>query len=294
MPKFIYGVHIMWYEIEMLKEHFDSLRHAIEHATWPVEIHICINLQTYIETPIIEYKLVCSDFNIALQSCIKEFPSTMLTVNTKTPYDSFYNIGDFRRELTNDNGYVIWGEIDAILPTQYFAILEQIYDTPGAHVVSFASRKMWDSSWVPVEHFSLQDTSIDQVVAPFRNEDYITQIELNNFNDAFAPSFIQLHTSKIDGCLLAIKDGVPPLIPENMHFSREDYVAQLALEIYKIPQLHVGTILKGHNYRHPRKRVATIDTRSSSIYEKYETESIDAGKQFIKQLMGIDPSVEFV
>lgn len=286
MKNFVYGVHIMWYEVGMIEEHLASLSAAIYNATWPIEVVIAVNYQTYIEKPTMSMERVRDKLEGALYDGTKELPSfvdlTIFHVDDNLP---FYNIADFRRELKCDEGYVIWGEVDALLPESYFACLEAAdaiaKSTPC--VFSFASRKMWDDSWFPVEHFYLQDTTLENTAHPFKNTDYITQAELDAFNEQFTPTCIQLLNRKIDGSLLAVRYNVPQLIPDDMHFAREDFIAQEMLTKYGIPQMHFSTVLKGHNYKHPNKRWYTDSNREEDIYKKYEWESLMAGVKFVEE-----------
>ena len=281
--KLVYGVHIMWYEIEMIEEHFESLLQATKYTNLPVEIIVCANLQTYIEEP--TDNKVFDEFLTRLNTALKPF--TSFHIYTKTSDQPFYNIGDFRRELKNEDGYVVWGEIDCLIPGHYFGMLEVMGETEEfnhPHIVSLASRKMWDISWTVVEHSDLQSRSLSTLNAPFKHDDYITQKELDDFNDKFSPTSAQLPAIKIDGALLALRNGLPQLIPNNMHFAREDYIAQCALSKLGYPQYHLINVLKGHNYAHPNKRTRTKSSRTDDIYKKYEFESFQAGKLFIHEM----------
>ena len=174
MKNFVYGVHIMWYEVGMIEEHLASLSAAIYNATWPVEVVIAVNYQTYIERPNIPMNLIWEELQITLGRASANLPSyvdlTIFHVDNDLP---FYNIADFRRELKCDEGYVVWGEVDALLPESYFACLEaaDAIAKSAPCVFSFASRKMWDESWFPVEHFHLQDTTLENTAHPFKNTD---------------------------------------------------------------------------------------------------------------------------
>ena len=298
MKRFAYGVHIMWYELGMIEEHFASLAHAMQQATWPIDIHICVNEQTYIETPNRPMIEVMTELYGKLTQALAEVPARKdsVFIYRKTMYDPFYNIADFRRETRclppyevpgmeelDGGGYTIWGEIDAILPETYFACIEAFdkqVDSPC--VLTFASRKMWDATWTPVEHIALQSIPRNQIEPPFDNEHYITQQQLDAFNDQYGnPTIHQQSPAKIDGCLLAIHSRVPALLPSDMHFAREDYIAQCMLDRLKIPQIHFINVLKGHNYRHPKKRIYTDSSRTDPIYLQYEKESLAAGMRFL-------------
>lgn len=282
--KILYAVHIMWYEVDMIAEHFNSIRQAIKYTNLPVKLIVCANLQTYIEEP--ENTSMMNNFLDSLNNELKYFENVELLV--KTNNDSFYNIGDFRRDVRNQNGYTIWGEIDCLLPKTYFGILEsltndsEVFNHP--HVVTLSSRKMWDNTWTSVEHIDLQSVLEKDVSRPFHHNDYITQQELDEFNDKFEPSIVTLYDTKLDGALVALHPNLPLLIPYDMHFAREDYIAQVVLRMYGIPQHHLTTVLKGHNYKHPYKRKNTQSTRDDLVYKQYEKDSFEAGIKYIQQL----------
>lgn len=284
MRKFRYGIHIMWYELEMIEEHFHSLRTAMQLATWPIDIIVHFNMQTYIETP------TDPDVMSRFLRYRDEFVATLpnVTILQSTMDEPFYNAPDFRREYSFgiDSGYCVQGEIDSVLPETYFAALEAAYDiiSDGPHVISFASRKMWDHTWIPVEHYAFQGIPRDQIDPPFDNEHYITEDQVNEFNLQFQPTVEKLYDLKIDGCLLAIRDGVPAAVPPDVSFGPDDFICEAILKVLEIPQYHFPTILKGHNYRHPRKRVGTSSTRNDEIYKRYYKEAFDRGKQYVIRL----------
>ena len=283
-----YTLHIMWYEHEMLEEHLASLQASLEYASVPVKLFVCLNHQTYIESPIVDNRKEIFD-KIASHPLLKD-----ATIVQKYDSDAFYNIGDWRRETVNPNGYTSWGEIDTLLPEQYFYILSALLHTPEydkPHALSFASRKMWDNSWLIVEHEILAPITTvahdDNTDYPMNWHDYITQDQLDKFNEDISPQIVKLGTCKFDGSLLSLHSGLPQLIPDELHFAREDFCAQSVCEVWEIPQYHVTNILKGHNYKHPNKRVNTNSSREDSPYKKYEQESYEAMNKFIWHNIGI-------
>lgn len=291
--KIVYGLHLMWYETDMLEEHLDSLDAALSNLYVPVDVEfiLCANHQTYIEQP------DDSEFALSLATRIWRLSEKYKNSNIPEPiwwnkaqFDPFYNIGDFRRDTykrLDDNGYLVWGEVDALIPDTYFAILgamaeDPLFDHP--HVLTFASRKMWDSTWTMTEHTRLQARPREHVPPPFRYDDYITQQELDEYNRGLDPTIVQLPTVKLDGALVSLRNGLPQHIPDDMHFAREDFIAQEVFNFHGIPQYHVSNVLKGHNYNHPKKRVGTSAKRTDDIYKKYEAESFQTGMRFLQGL----------
>jgi hypothetical protein len=280
----LFQMHIMWYESKMLNETLDSIQQAMQYSELPVKVKLCINSQTYLETPVTGNSV----------DMIKEFENHPLLENSqiiyKTDSDDFYNIGDWRREVYDiDAKYTVWGESDCLLPEDFFYILSTV-QIDELHSLTFSSRKMWDTTWDIVEHIDLHKypRSIENVYqAPhsLNSCDVITQSELDAFNNQFDINIIKLPNTKIDGSLLCLSNGLNlQLIPEDMHFVREDFCAEQVLGLKNIPQYHVSTRIKGHNYGHPLKRTNTNATRDSNLFKSYESQSQLAMQKFLANI----------
>ena len=298
MTKFLYQMHIMWYELDMVEETFDSFLRAKEYATVPIDVKVCFNKQTYLEKPIV------NNIDERFDTLSKHPALAGATIIEKTDADSLFNVGDWRRDIRGTEGYTIWGESDTLIPITYFPIIEQIWNiqdqlkTP--HVVSLASRKMWDDSWLPVEHPIMWQYQYDgkgksNAPHPLSHDQYITQEELDAFNGQYADALELEHVfpPKLDGSMLALHPGVPKLISDDIRMVGEDFCAQLALHVLNIPQYHLKNIIKGHNYHHPRKRTNTIATRNEfnevvrggELFDKIKQESMIAREKFIRGLL---------
>jgi len=280
--KILYQKHIMWYESKMLNETLDSLQEALNNSKLEVDLWFCLNSQTYLEKPI----------EGTAEDMFEEFINHPImkkaNIVKKTDNDPFYNIGDWRRDVYDkEYKYTVWGESDCLLPHDFFYILSGINFEPP-HLVSFASRKMWDSSWDCVEHKDLlqyprTQENPYQAPKPYNSSDVINQQELNEFNDKFEIEIYQNNTIKIDGSLLCISGGIDfPYIAEDMHFVREDFCAETAFKMKMIPQYVVKTRMKGHNYSHPLKRTNTEAKRSDDLFKEYEMKSTISMNNFIK------------
>lgn len=290
----VYQVHHMWYETSMIDECWHSVLNAIKAAPGvDVKIKICFNFQTYIEKPDVGNvrKMLEKHQNHPL------FKDYGVEVTIKDDTHPFYNIADWRREIYDPEAkYTVWGESDTILPKDIFAILDKIeIDQP--HVLTFAGRPMWDNTWDVVTHEKLlgyskpcqcdphKDDCIELLEAPWKYKDYITQEELDKFNDESGDIKIQQVPHKIDGSTVCLSGGIEtPFIAPGMHFVREDTCLEYYLKIKNIPQVCVTTRLKGHNYKHPHKRVGTDSTRNDEVFKKYADVSIAAMQKFINEL----------
>lgn len=291
----VYQVHHMWYESNMIEECWNSILQALKTAPdVKVKLKICFNFQTYIEKP---------DSGDVRQMLYKHqnhplFKDYDVDVTIKDDNDPFYNIADWRREIYDSEAkYTVWGETDTLLPRDFFAILDMVnIDQP--HVLTLAGRPMWDNSWDVVTHERLlgyskpcqcgdmhRDDCIELLEAPFKYKDYITQKELDKFNDESGDIKIEQVPWKLDGSTVCLSGGIEtPFIAPGMHFVREDTCLEYFLRSRNIPQVCIKTRLKGHNYKHPYKRVGTPSSRNDEVFKMYSAESISAMEKFIREL----------
>jgi hypothetical protein len=276
----LYQQHIMWYESKMISETLDSIQSALKYSKLDVDFKFCLNSQTYLETPI-DGKST-DMFNEFLEHPIMK----LAEITYKTNNDDFYNIGDWRREIYDvDYKYTVWGESDCLLPMDFFYILSELnIETP--HILSFASRKMWDSSWKCVEHIELESYTLSDTPIPYKCSDTINQNQLDEFNNKYDINIILNNNIKIDGSLLCISNGIDfKFIPDDMNFVREDTCAGMVFGIKKIPQYLVKSRIKGHNYNHPLKRINTNNKRDDLVFKQYEAKSTQSMNNFIKSLL---------
>lgn len=291
----LYQVHHMWYETSMIDECWHSILQALRAAPdAEVKLEICFNYQTYIEDPSVkDHKLMLEKWD---SHPLMQDYKPKLTI--KTNNDPFYNIADWRREVYDPEAkYTVWGETDTILPRDIFAILDKV-EINQPHVLTFAGRPMWDNSWDVVTHEKLRgyskpcqcgdehkDDCIELLEAPWKYKDYITQKELDKFNDESGDIKIQQVPHKIDGSTVCLSGGIEtPFIAPGMHFVREDTCLEYYLRKKNIPQVCITSRLKGHNYKHPNKRVGTNATRNDEVFKKYADVSIAAMQKFLSEL----------
>lgn len=298
MTKFLYQMHIMWYELDMVSETLDSFSYAKEHSPVPIDVSVCFNKQTFLESPIVD------NINERFDNLSKHPALTSATIVEKTNSDGFYNVGDWRREVRTSDGYTVWGESDTLVPNIYFVLLNNIWELNGQitnpHVVSLASRKMWDNSWVSVEHplikeYHCFDNGKSDAPNPLGHDHYITQEQLDEFNSKFLEelSLETISPPKLDGSMLALHPNLPQLIADDVPMIGEDFCAQLALTVLNIPQYHISNIIKGHNYHHPKKRTNTLANRNElgevlrggELFDKLKIQSITARERFIRGLV---------
>ena len=288
----LFQMHIMWYEYRMVREALDSLQKAISNSNIDVKINLCLNYKTYLEEPVEGTAKEMFD-EFMDHSIIKKS-----NITYKGPDDDFYNIGDWRREQYDVNAkYTIWGETDTIYPQDLFYILENI-NLVEPHILTLASRKMWDSSWDIVEHPEIRKyprtgppERPETAPEPLNSHNFIHQNQLDDFNEKSGDiEIIKLPLLKIDGSTLMLSKGLPhPFIAPEQHFVREDTCASHFFKINNIPQYLIENRIKGHNYWHPEKRMNTKcgtdghATRKGDLFQSYAKESEKAMIEFLNE-----------
>jgi hypothetical protein len=277
--KYIIGVHVMFYEIEMLSEYIESClgmlkdientKNVTYHFTWNTSEHF-----ERIDTTKIDLLTLDKKF-FEIVSKVADAGANII-VDRKTTVEYVYNIADYRRDLNykycTEFDFVLWGETDSLWPRETFAIIENL-DAQVApqginkYVLVFSDRKMWDASWKCIEHDDFTNvTFIDDDVWPIENpassKSYMTLEHMYEINDKTQePRIDVLRNPKFDGSCLVIKSDLIKSgvnIPQSLLCSGEDTsfadMAKLILGDSFI-QFVVKNILRVHNRRHPRKRL---------------------------------------
>jgi hypothetical protein len=277
--KYIVGVHVMFYEIEMLAEYIDSCIGMVHDITDKenVTFHFTWNMSEYferIDTSIISLQELNSRFYQQVDRI--ERIGCNLIVDIKTSEHDVYNIADYRRDLNYNYctkfDFILWGETDSLWPKETLLITEQINEYSiqnniNKYVLFFSERKMWDDSWKVIEHNDFtNETFIDTqewaLTHPASSKSYMSLNQMYSINDKADQLDIRvLNNPKFDGSCLVIKSeliksGVN--IPQSLLCSGEDTsfadVAKLLLGDQFI-QFVIKNILRVHNRRHPKKRM---------------------------------------
>lgn len=252
----LYQMHVSWFETEMAIETLNTLQKAITNTNLDVKVKLCFNTQTMYETPI---EGTTKDmFNNLLEHDIVKSAE----ITWKTNDDEFYNVGDWRRDCYDTENITVWGECDCYIPITYFAYIESIFNqvTSYPFIITIKQKKMWDDSWTYTEHEVFQDLTLEQVRAInnkfVTGEGFLTEDELNLFNDAFNQKVVLSDNYKGDGALVCLSPNMPtPFIPIGLHMCGEDTYFFNFCRIKKIQLYNISYYLKGHNTNHPLKRV---------------------------------------
>ena len=205
--------------------------------------------------------------------------------------DDFYFHADYRRDLNYNYckkvDYVMWGETDSLFPREAFQAIETLSEYTKEqnihrYLLSFADRKMWDSSWDPLVHVDYEHLEFidddeghlnpNQAKSPMSIE---KMNEINAKVDEFDLTYIT--KPKISGACLVlssdlIKSGVN--IPSCLLYNDDEGLSIMCEKLMgeKFIQFICKNILHVHARRHPDKRlyVKGEDNPYSFINKKNE------------------------
>ena len=222
--------------------------------------------------------------------------------------DEFYFHADYRRDLNYNYckkvDYVMWGETDSFFPREAFQVIETLAnytDKQDIHkyLLSFADRKMWDSSWDPLVHVDYRDVEFidDDNGHLYKNQakSQLSIEEMNEINarvDEFDFSYVQ--QPKISGACLVlsadlIKFGVN--IPSCLLYNDDEGLSIMCQKLLgqNFMQVVCQNILHVHARRHSQKRMYVKDENNphSFINQKNNNfqEFLKLSKENIQKLI---------
>lgn len=281
--RYIIGVHVMFYEIEMLSEYIDScigMLNDIENKN-NVTYHFTWNDSEYfekIDTSVTSKKLLRDIFDAQVDRLAQLGVRTI--IQCKDNFSPVYNIADYRRDLNynycTEFDFILWGETDSLWPRETLSITEQIDEYAIAnnvnkYVLFFSERKMWDNGWKVIEHIDFTDVEfIDNSEWALNNlassKSYMTLDQMYEINDRASELDVRiLKDPKFDGSCLVIKSDLIKSgvnIPQSLLCSGEDTsFADMAKLILgdQFVQFIIKNILRVHNRRHPKKRLYILN-----------------------------------
>lgn len=282
--KYVIGVHVMFYEIEMFPEYIDSCIGMMAGIENPenVTFHFTWNVSEYferIDTELISREELDNKFYSQVSRLVTKTGACNI-IETKDNTANVYNIADYRRDLNynycTENDFVLWGETDSFWPRETFSIIEQVDEYASTqnifkYILFFSERKMWDAGWKVIEHNEFTDIQfIDDGVWPLTDlgssKSYMTLEQMYSINDKAETLDVRaLSEPKFDGSCLVIKSDLIKSgvnIPQSLLCSGEDTsfgdMAKLVLGDQFI-QFVIKNILRVHNRRHPKKRLYILN-----------------------------------
>jgi len=278
--KYIVGTHIMFYEIEMVLEHIQSLINAVNTVENKenITIDLFYNISQYfekIDRNTVSKEMLIEKFMLLVD--LVEKTGCNVTYKIYEDNDVPITMVDYRRDLNYygcvNNDYVIWGESHALLPKEAFSSLETMKEYANQndihrYVVTFALRKMWDSSWKTLEHNDFTNAPFYELDNPKALTEqssirYTMSIdEMNEINERGDELDVRvLNSPQFDGSILVLssdllKNGVN--IPRCIlgHAVDDTSMMYSCKQIMgdSYVQFVIKNILKVHNRNHPDKR----------------------------------------
>ena len=291
---FAIGCLIQWYEIEMIEEYLQSVKNAVDMIDNKENIIIdlyfnCSQMLEKIDESQMDISQIKEKYNDMIHDMFGHIDYGQYNIRPfmNEVSNIFYTIADYRRDFNDkycrEVDVLMWGESDSLIPRQTFQILDNLHssvkqNTPK-YVTFFGTCKMWDDSWLPIEHNEFTDKPfVDGDTENWWSLRYNMSIdEMNKFNDKVEDLDIRsLNQYKFNGCGLVIssdlvKSGVN--IPKSSFFIHEDTAFMFQLQRMfqgQIPQYVVKNILLVHNRKHLKKR--------SYILGELKTDDVSGGR----------------
>tara|TARA_Y100000996_G_scaffold414892_1_gene407261 strand:+ start:475 stop:1476 length:1002 start_codon:yes stop_codon:yes gene_type:complete len=292
--KFAIGCLIQWYEIELIEEYLQSVKNAVDFVDDKknIVIDLYFNCSQELEK-VDEEQITISEIKHKYKDILKklfddlEWSGYNIKSHINEISNSMYTIADYRRDFNDkyctEVDVLMWGETDALIPRQTFQVLDNLHtsvkeNTPK-YVSFFGTCKMWDDSWLPIEHTEFTDKPfVDGDTENWWSLRYNMNIdEMNSFNDKVEDLDIRvINQYKFNGCGLVIssdlvKSGVN--IPKSAFFIHEDTAFMIQLQQLfqgNIPQYVIKNILLVHNRKHTKKR--------SYVKGELKTDDVSGGR----------------
>ena len=308
--KYVIGTHVMWFEIEMYADFINGMVNLLETVENKenVTIDLCFNMLQHFEEVDTD-KIKKHELMIKFKKGVSVLESMGYIVNQEIKDgDEFYFHADYRRDLNYNYckkvDYVMWGETDSFFPREAFQVIETLAnytDKQNIHkyLLSFADRKMWDSSWDPLVHVDYRDVKfIDDDNGHLYKNQAKSQLSIEKMNeinaraDEFDFSYVQ--QPKISGACLVlssdlIKFGVN--IPSCLLYNDDEGLSIMCQKLLgqNFMQVVCQNILHVHARRHSQKRMYVKDENNphSFINQKNNNfqEFLKLSKENIQKLI---------
>ena len=291
--KYVIGTHVMWFELEMYADFIKGMVNLLETVENKenVTIDLCLNLLQHFEKVDTD-KIKKHELVIKFNKGVSTLEQIGFWVNSEIKEgDEFYFHADYRRDLNYNYckkvDYVMWGETDSLFPREAFDVIETLAkytDEQNTHryLLSFADRKMWDSSWDPLVHLDYRDIEfIDDDKGHLNPNQAKSPMSIEKMNEINAKTkefqFGYIQQPKISGACLVlssdlIKSGVN--IPSCMLYNDDEGLSIMSHKLLgqNYLQFVCENILHVHARRHPQKRMYVKDENNPySFIDKKNT-----------------------
>jgi len=297
--RYVIGVHVMYFEIEMFEEYIDGLFNLLDTVENKENIMLdfCFNTSEHLEQ--------IDTSQISKEELISKFDTQIARLkgyNCKINYhdtgDGFYYHADYRRDLNYNYckkvDYVMWGETDSFFPKEAFQAIESLSEyarTNGMHrfIMSFADRKMWDSSWDPLVHPKFENhVFVDDENGHLNPNQAKSQMSIERMNEINAESkefdFTYIQQPKISGsCLVLssdiIKAGVN--VPLCLIYNDDEGLSIMSKIVLgnNFIQFICKNILHVHARRHAKKRLYVMDENNPHSFAPQKNDTFKRFKE---------------
>ena len=278
--RYVIGTHVMFFEIEMYKDFIDGMVNLLETVDNKenVSIDLCFNVSEQIEKIDMD-KISHKELFDKFDNGVNKIKDLGYVVNTRIiGKDEFYFHADYRRDLNYNYckkvDYVMWGETDSFFPKEAFQVIETLSEYTNQenihrYLLSFADRKMWDSSWDPLVHIDYENLEfIDDDKGHLNPNQAKSQLSIKKMNEINAKAkefdFNYITKPKISGACLVlssdlIKYGVN--IPQCLIYNDDEGLSIMCEKLLgqNFIQFVCKNILHIHARRHPNKRLYIKD-----------------------------------
>ena len=291
--KYVIGTHVMFFEIEMFKDFVDGMINLLETVENKenIIVDLCFNLSQKLEK-IDEDKIDEKGLLVKFTNTVQKLKNLDVKVDWRVhDGDDFYFHADYRRDLNynycNKVDYVMWGETDSFFPREAFQAIETLSEYTKEqniyrYLLSFADRKMWDSSWDPLVHVDYEHLEfIDDDEGHLNLNQAKSPLPIEKMNEINARAkefnFTYITKPKISGACLVlssdlIKSGVN--IPLCLIYNDDEGLSVMCEKVLgqNFIQFVCKNILHVHARRHPQKRcyVANEDNPHAFINKKVD------------------------
>lgn len=285
--KYIVGTQVMFYEIEMFSEHIDGIINTLDYVKNRENLNydFTFNLSEAFEKIDLS-RISTSELKDRFIEQINRLRSYNVNVNYRIIEDNIpYSVSEYRRDFiyfnTNKYDYLIWGETDCFLPKETYPILEQIsayanQQNIHKHVITFGIRKMWDSSWQPLEHIEFENckyyekTDPECFITPSSIRYYMKIDEMNKINEKYKELDIRvLKSPQFDGSGAIfssnlLKSGINIPLGSFGVAHEDSTMIDMCKKIMgnNYIQFVIKNILKVHNRENPKKRNYALDNNN--------------------------------
>ena len=274
--KYVIGTHVMWFEIEMFTDFIDGMINLMDIVKNKdaVTVDLCFNLSQKLEK-IDEGKIDEKQLLVKFANNVKRLEKLDVKVDWRVQNgDDFYFHADYRRDLNYNYckkvDYVMWGETDSFFPREAFQAIETLSEYTKEqnihrYLLSFADRKMWDSSWDPLVHVDYEShVFVDDDKGHLNPNQAKSLMPIEKMNEINAKAdefdFTYITSPKISGACLVlssdlIKCGVN--IPLCLIYNDDEGLSVMSEKLLgkNFIQFICKNILHVHARRHPQKRL---------------------------------------